>query len=447
MRAIDYCNKETLEKETSCIVDSSSQLSNEILTNNSYSLENRFNTGRWSDNENLRFIESLLIYGNNWRKIPKHIVTRSKTQSKSHAQKFLIKAKKNVDKEIAAQGTVSNENDLFNILLKNSKGRLDSSILEPQNMQNLLKVYLGFAKCSYDKIFNFVKADKKLINVSGGFLQTENGTVRVCKKNFKPFLIRKVQKSTKKNNTQTYSQAHEKTKHSRALKAESSFNRKINTNLEPPKKDSAAQKNVLLQSNPNYQFLQQVQQVDDTIKINLRNYSQNLCRYQAYTEVREQMMKKEMAYNLINTEVKMASPPLTPTTSQSTVASFFPSNSNYNDNNTKPQIFNNNPYIESLNLQYLNTNTLIGLANDYFIKNILCDKNERNLKVLNQEFDQIENINLINPFALDFDLNLNNGNGVNIENNLINYEGNYNNNNEEADDYFLNNNLPFTYYI
>ena len=339
MRAIDYCNNNTLEKETLCIVDSSSQLSNEILTNNSYSLENVFNTGRWSDKENLRFIESLLIYGNNWRKIPKHIVTRSKTQSKSHAQKFLIKAKKNVDKEIAAQGNISNENDLFDILLKKTKSRLDSSILEPKNMQNLLKVYLGFAKCSYGTIFNFLKADKKLINVSEGFLQTENETVRVCKKNFKPFLIRKVQKPTKKNNTQTYSQAYEKTKPSRALKEKSSFNGKINTNLEPPKKDSAAQKNVLLQSNPNYQFLQQVQQVEDTIQINLSNHSQNLCRYQAHAEVCEQMMKKEMAYNLINTEVKMASPPLTPTTSQSTVASFLPFNSNFNDKNTKPQIY------------------------------------------------------------------------------------------------------------
>lgn len=52
-----------------------------------------FNNGRWTEDEHRRFIESILKYGNEWRKVEKYIGTRSSTQARSHAQKFFEKMK------------------------------------------------------------------------------------------------------------------------------------------------------------------------------------------------------------------------------------------------------------------------------------------------------------------------------------------------------------------
>jgi SHAQKYF class myb-like DNA-binding protein len=50
--------------------------------------------GRWSKEEQNRFIEAIILYGDDWKKVQKHISTRSSTQARSHAQKFLLKLKK-----------------------------------------------------------------------------------------------------------------------------------------------------------------------------------------------------------------------------------------------------------------------------------------------------------------------------------------------------------------
>jgi hypothetical protein len=54
-----------------------------------------FNTGRWTDVEHKKFLEAILIYGNEWKKVQKYISTRSSTQARSHAQKFFLRLKKN----------------------------------------------------------------------------------------------------------------------------------------------------------------------------------------------------------------------------------------------------------------------------------------------------------------------------------------------------------------
>lgn len=54
-----------------------------------------FNTGRWTDAEHKKFLEAILIYGNEWKNVQKYISTRSSTQARSHAQKFFLRLKKN----------------------------------------------------------------------------------------------------------------------------------------------------------------------------------------------------------------------------------------------------------------------------------------------------------------------------------------------------------------
>ena len=51
------------------------------------------NGGRWNKDEQYRFAEAVLKYGNDWKKIQSHIYTRNITQIRSHAQKFLMKLK------------------------------------------------------------------------------------------------------------------------------------------------------------------------------------------------------------------------------------------------------------------------------------------------------------------------------------------------------------------
>ena len=53
------------------------------------------NNGRWDKEEQKRFAEAVLKYGNDWKKIQNHVFSRNITQVRSHAQKFLMKLKEN----------------------------------------------------------------------------------------------------------------------------------------------------------------------------------------------------------------------------------------------------------------------------------------------------------------------------------------------------------------
>jgi SHAQKYF class myb-like DNA-binding protein len=46
------------------------------------------NTGKWTSKEHLLYIEGLLLYGRDFKKIQKHIKTRNTTQIRTHDQKY-----------------------------------------------------------------------------------------------------------------------------------------------------------------------------------------------------------------------------------------------------------------------------------------------------------------------------------------------------------------------
>ena len=56
---------------------------------------NKSNGGRWNKDEQKLFAEAVLKFGNDWKKIQNHILSRNITQVRSHAQKFLMKLKEN----------------------------------------------------------------------------------------------------------------------------------------------------------------------------------------------------------------------------------------------------------------------------------------------------------------------------------------------------------------
>lgn len=64
------------------------------------------NNGRWNKEEQNRFTEAVLKFGNDWKKIQNYVFSRNITQIRSHAQKFLMKLKEN--KFVKDKGFVNN---------------------------------------------------------------------------------------------------------------------------------------------------------------------------------------------------------------------------------------------------------------------------------------------------------------------------------------------------
>jgi len=51
-------------------------------------------SGRWTRSEHIRFLQALKLYGRDWKAVMIYVKTRTSTQSRSHAQKFLGKIKR-----------------------------------------------------------------------------------------------------------------------------------------------------------------------------------------------------------------------------------------------------------------------------------------------------------------------------------------------------------------
>ena len=66
---------------------------NKKLSSEKYS-EDNLSEGRWSYNEQIKFIEGLSKAGTNWKKIKEKINTRTLPQIRSHAQKFFKRLKR-----------------------------------------------------------------------------------------------------------------------------------------------------------------------------------------------------------------------------------------------------------------------------------------------------------------------------------------------------------------
>lgn len=86
------------EEENNSIEDSQRHSSLSSLKN-----DVKMAHGRWTSKEHHLFLEGLIIYGNEWKMVQKHIQTRSSTQARSHAQKFFIKIRKIIMNETDQQ--------------------------------------------------------------------------------------------------------------------------------------------------------------------------------------------------------------------------------------------------------------------------------------------------------------------------------------------------------
>ena len=93
---------------------------NEQFKNKNIIRKNKINSkGRWIKEEHIRFIKGCLLYGNDWKKVEKYVKTRTSTQIRSHAQKFLIKLKKKYDiYDENEKLKFFDDNDAINIIQK-----------------------------------------------------------------------------------------------------------------------------------------------------------------------------------------------------------------------------------------------------------------------------------------------------------------------------------------
>ena len=74
--SVSLLQKKTIQKPSDSRVDSDNS-----------------NNGRWTKDEQKRFAEAVLKYGNDWKNIQSFVASRNITQVRSHAQKFLMKLK------------------------------------------------------------------------------------------------------------------------------------------------------------------------------------------------------------------------------------------------------------------------------------------------------------------------------------------------------------------
>ena len=75
------------------------------------------NEGKWSKEEHIKFLEAIIKYGINWKKVKAMVKTRTLIQIRSHAQKFFRKLKDYKDEKLGIDFTkksIKNIRDLIN---------------------------------------------------------------------------------------------------------------------------------------------------------------------------------------------------------------------------------------------------------------------------------------------------------------------------------------------
>ena len=81
------------------------------------------NEGRWSKEEHEKFLEGIVLYGINWKKVKTLIGTRTSIQVRSHAQKFFYKMKTCKDESLGIDFTLNsicNIRDMINQIKNNN---------------------------------------------------------------------------------------------------------------------------------------------------------------------------------------------------------------------------------------------------------------------------------------------------------------------------------------
>ena len=127
---------------------------NENISNSNL---NEFHSGRWTNEEHNKFIEGILKYGNEWKKVQNLIKTRSSTQARSHAQKFFLRLKKIVNQE-----TLNNKEKLVNYIINLCDIPKESVNITNEQKEKLMTVLRANLKA--EEYLN--KSEKEILNAN-----------------------------------------------------------------------------------------------------------------------------------------------------------------------------------------------------------------------------------------------------------------------------------------
>ena len=101
--------------------------------------DSEFNSGRWTDEEHIKFINGMLEYGNEWKLVQKIIKTRTSTQARSHAQKFFLKIKNSIKKK----ELITEPEEMLNYIFNSDKTINEGIPLNDQQKKRLLDVIMS----------------------------------------------------------------------------------------------------------------------------------------------------------------------------------------------------------------------------------------------------------------------------------------------------------------
>ena len=116
-----------------------------LETDEKLSDSSHFKRGHWSKEEHQKFIEGIFIYGNDWKSVQNHIVTRNSTQARSHAQKFFQRMKKKL--KIHPSNTNVSKQILYNFFQE----CIPERDVSDENKRNLMKIIETFTELPLKK--------------------------------------------------------------------------------------------------------------------------------------------------------------------------------------------------------------------------------------------------------------------------------------------------------
>jgi len=136
-------------------------------------------SGRWSTEEHEKFLEAIDLYGPNWKKVQGHVLTRTSTQARSHAQKVLSNPN-------SGKGIIISHNSTSTTMTKNSPSsnknelildfKKDPSVSSDENnsefaifkVERIQKPLIGRSRLkSENNVFTIPVDNSTLPNVNG----------------------------------------------------------------------------------------------------------------------------------------------------------------------------------------------------------------------------------------------------------------------------------------
>ena len=195
-------------KKLNVINLNSPQISNEQIKNKNTENNNGIHSdGRWNNEEHIRFIKGCLKFGNNWKKVEGYVKSRTSTQIRSHAQKFLIKLKRkyNINDQ-----NFNDDKDTSNYIIKQED-------IKDENNKNDIENIINNLNNTHDIEMEMEKVEKLLLKIFK--INKRNGELQIVKriktppnsKNKKIFKCQKEMKSTQlKDKIYTWLNSNEK---------------------------------------------------------------------------------------------------------------------------------------------------------------------------------------------------------------------------------------------